>query len=359
MPRKRKNLCRKNGSGTVVYLGDRRRRPYAVRVTVGWKVGTDGRAIQIKKYIGYYEDYDSAMEALIKYNRDPSDLDMQKVTFKDVYELMYEEFGIEKKNRSSINGYNCGFALLEPLHYKVFSSLTTKDFKRVFDDSDKNYEVIKKAKIVLNQMYSYAYANKLVDRKYSQEIKLSDYNDRKVSEKPHRAFTIDEIKLLINSAETRFEKIAKMQLYSGVRISELLQLKKEDVHLKERYFYISHGKNKYSVRMVPIHQNIINEFQEFMELGNEHLIFDEKTGNPYDVTRYIVLWRRYLKRLGIEYTGSHSCRYTLQTYMAQAGVDQRVIDKITGHSSDSIGVNVYTDYQLDYLIGIMDSFDYI
>lgn len=49
MPRKRKNLCRKNGSGTVVYLGDRRRRPYAVRVTVGWKVGTDGRAIPIKK----------------------------------------------------------------------------------------------------------------------------------------------------------------------------------------------------------------------------------------------------------------------------------------------------------------------
>lgn len=358
MPRKRKNLCRKNGGGTIAYLGDRRRKPYAPRVTVGWTIGKDGKVVQIKKYLGYFEDEDSAMEALIKYVRDPSDLNKQKATFKYIYELMYEDYGIGKKNKSSINGYNCGFALLEPFHDKVFSSLTTTDFKRLFDSCDKNYEVIKKAKIVLNQMYSYAYANKLVDRKYSQEIKLSDYNDRKISEKTHRAFSLEEIKLLINSAQTRFEKIAKMQLYSGVRISELLELKRENVHLKERYFYIDHGKNKYSVRMVPIHQNIINEFREWMDLGNEYLIFDERTGKPYDVTRYIVLWRRYLKRLGIEYTGSHSCRYTLQTYMAQANIDQRAIDKITGHSADSIGVNVYTDFQLDFLIGIMDSFDY-
>ena len=44
-------MRRGNGDGSIFKLKGRRRRPYAVRVTVGWT--DDGK--QKYKYIGYYE----------------------------------------------------------------------------------------------------------------------------------------------------------------------------------------------------------------------------------------------------------------------------------------------------------------
>lgn len=41
-------------------------------------------------------------------------------------------------------------------------------------------------------------------------------------------------------------------LYSGVRISEMLDLKKENVHLNEQYFDVICSKTENGIRKVPI-----------------------------------------------------------------------------------------------------------
>ena len=47
-----------------------------------------------------------------------------------------------------------------------------------------------------------------------------------------------------------------MLIYSGVRVSELLELKKEDVHLDEKWFNVRHAKTQAGIRAVPMIVNI-------------------------------------------------------------------------------------------------------
>ena len=60
-----------NGYGSVFKLGGNRRRPWAVRVTVGWT--EEGK--QIYKYVGYYKTKTEAMQALAEYHKDPAAFD--------------------------------------------------------------------------------------------------------------------------------------------------------------------------------------------------------------------------------------------------------------------------------------------
>lgn len=48
-----------------------------------------------------------------------------------------------------------------------------------------------------------------------------------------------------------------MLLYSGVRISEMLDLKKENVHLNEQYFDVICSKTENGIRKVPIADKVL------------------------------------------------------------------------------------------------------
>ncbi|MFR3038156.1 MAG: tyrosine-type recombinase/integrase [Agathobacter rectalis] len=43
-----------------------------------------------------------------------------------------------------------------------------------------------------------------------------------------------------------------MLIYTGVRVSELLDLKKENINLKERWFDVTESKTQAGIRKVPI-----------------------------------------------------------------------------------------------------------
>ena len=46
-------------------------------------------------------------------------------------------------------------------------------------------------------------------------------------------------------------------IYTGCRIGELLELKKEDIHLDERWFYVKEAKTQAGIREVPIAEKIV------------------------------------------------------------------------------------------------------
>ena len=57
-------------------------------------------------------------------------------------------------------------------------------------------------------------------------------------------FEKNEIDLLWEQKEDKYYQIVLMLIYSGVRISELLDLKKENVHLDEQYFDVICSKTE-------------------------------------------------------------------------------------------------------------------
>lgn len=63
-----------NGFGSIHKLGGNRRKPYAVRITVGWK---DGK--QVRKYLGFYKTQPEALLALAEYHKGEFDIDLSKL----------------------------------------------------------------------------------------------------------------------------------------------------------------------------------------------------------------------------------------------------------------------------------------
>ena len=69
-----------NGYGSVIKLGGKRRKPFGARITTGY----DDKGKQIFKYIGYFETRKAAMQALAEYNANPYDIDLEKITIREV-----------------------------------------------------------------------------------------------------------------------------------------------------------------------------------------------------------------------------------------------------------------------------------
>ena len=71
-----------NGYGSVVKLSGNRRKLWCARKTMGW----NDKGHPIYKAIGYYAEREDAMIALAQYNRNPYDIDLSKITLKELFE---------------------------------------------------------------------------------------------------------------------------------------------------------------------------------------------------------------------------------------------------------------------------------
>ena len=88
----------------------------------------------------------------------------------------------------------------------------------------------------------------------------------KLSGKRRKPFSQKEIEQLWLSVDSNdYIKLVLILIYSGVRISELLNLKKEDVHLDEQWFDVKQSKTDSGVRVVPIADKVLPFWQEFMQ----------------------------------------------------------------------------------------------
>ena len=99
-----KTMRNPNGFGSVVYLGKKRRKPYAARITVERTIDeVTKKSIQKYKYIGYFEERKDAIKALAKYNDNPYDIDAASITFSELYDKWSTEKYPKMKEWSYVN----------------------------------------------------------------------------------------------------------------------------------------------------------------------------------------------------------------------------------------------------------------
>lgn len=125
--------------------------------------------------------------------------------------------------------------------------------QEVVDNSGKNTPTLRKLKVLWGQMFEYAVINEIItkDRNIVEYVNIkATGNPNKIDRSP---FTDDEIQKIWDNVDCNpYMSVILMLIYSGVRVSELLDLKKEDVHLNEKWFNIRHAKTKAGIRSVPI-----------------------------------------------------------------------------------------------------------
>ena len=225
-----------NGYGGVVKLSGNRRRPYAARITTGWHINDiTGKRIQHYQILGYAPTRSEALQILARYNNYPIDGETLKLTFREIY-LRWSEEKFPTISHSNIKGYRAAFATCENIADMPFHNLRLNDLQQVIDHCGKNYPTLKKIRVLFNQLYSYAMKHEIVSKDYSAYVNISKYKDRNPNKNIRSCFSTSEITLLWKHKNDPYCQTVLMLIYNGVRVSELLDLKKENVHLSEQYF---------------------------------------------------------------------------------------------------------------------------
>ncbi len=87
-------MKRPNGTGTIVKLPGKRRKPYAIRISDGVTISQAGRVVQKRKYVEYFKTAREAQEYLDRYNGTEDMTEKVKMSSKKdnpTFATVYEE----------------------------------------------------------------------------------------------------------------------------------------------------------------------------------------------------------------------------------------------------------------------------
>ncbi|MFI3236777.1 MAG: site-specific integrase [Lachnospiraceae bacterium] len=346
-----------NGYGSVYKMPGNRRKPWAVRITVARIPQKNGGTRWKYKYLGYYDTQADALNALAHYNQNPYDLDANKITFAEVFEKWSTEH-YPKVSKSNVQGYNAAFKLCDSIQTLKFHEIRKSHMQGVIDASGKNYPTLRKAKVLFNMMYKFALENDICTKDYSQYIDILQYKDKNPNTISRSPFSDDEIKTMWNWVDkNEYISVILMMIYSGVRIGELRELKKEDVHLDDRYFYIAKAKTPAGVRNVPIAKKVLPFFQYWMDKPSKcDFLITTREGRYFHDRNYRdSYWKPLIEEMGLNADHKpHDTRHTCVSLLTREGVDERLIKKIVGHAGAGVTEQVYTHIEMQQLMAEID-----
>lgn len=337
-----------NGYGSIYRLRGNRRKPWAVRKTVGWNFDKDrGKANPKYEFVGYYKTQKEALQALANYNEDPYDINVSSITFEDVYNK-WSNIHFDKVSRSNITACKGAFKLCEPIKDMRINEIRLEHLQRIVDTSGKNTPTLKKLKIMLGLMYDYAVMNDITTPDKRLKIKYLDISKPGNPNSLNRTkFKEKEIKKIWENVENDiYYSVILIMIYSGLRIGELLAIKKSDVNIEERYINIPKSKTKAGIRIVPIADKILPYVEYWMENDSDYLICSRDNKKISYDSFYNTYWKPILYKLDIKHT-PHCTRYTCISKLVEAGVDDRVIKQIVGHQGKDVTEIVYTKISIE------------
>lgn len=342
-----------NGYGSVYKLSGKRRKPFIVKKTLGYHVDHEtGRSVRDDIIIGYAETKAEGLQMLASYNDNPYDVKTSKMTFKDLYEE-WSERAFKTASEATISADRAAFNACAPLHDKRFIDLKAKDFQYLFDTTDKNHPTMRKMKILISKMYKYAMKYDYVSKDYSQYIDISQYKDKNPNQYDRQKFTEEEVMKLWEHQDNPICQTALMLIYSGVRIGELLDLKKEDVHLEERYFDVVSSKTQNGIRKVPIAEKVYPFYKSWFEDTDSEYLIHRSNGEKFKYDNYHKKrFQPLMEQLGMDHT-PHCCRYTCSSMMHKAEIRETIRKKILGHSQDLIN-DTYTQLDIDEIVNAIN-----
>lgn len=159
-----------------------------------------------------------------------------------------------------------------------------------------------------------------------------------------------------------FQKTLIETLYScGLRVSELCDLKLNDVHLHEKICKIKGKGGK--ERIVPIASNCIDQMNQYISLvrkqwdkQNSPYFFVNQLNHPVNRQYVHQLIKRKVKELALNPDIScHSLRHSFATHLLNGNADLRVVQELLGHS-DIQTTQIYTHVQNKRLNDVYDTY---
>ena len=174
----------------------------------------------------------------------------------------------------------------------------------------------------------------------------------KVEKKLPKYLTINEVEKMLNAPDmsdkvgVRDAFILELLYVSGIRVSELVNIKISDVETSEMKIKILGKGSKeryvlYGSRCKYLLNKYMSVRNNFLKYPNEYLILS-KTGRKLNTREVRNIINRIKTKAGVDISISpHTFRHTFATHMLNEGADLRAVQELLGHENLST-TTIYT-----------------
>ncbi len=211
-----------------------------------------------------------------------------------------------------------------------------------------SHKTIATYKNVLNMIFCHALLNGYIKYNPVPDVKLPSGLPRTQREAPD-----DTIIYEITKHTEGFDLFPYFCLYSGLRRSEALAIRRENIDFKKKLIYVNHHlihdgnkpiyepvlKTKSAEREVILLDRLADvipkDFSGFLFSMNGD------GAEPITASAYKKRWDKYCKTYGVKVT-AHQLRHGYATMLFEAGIDLKDAQDLMGHSDINLTRQIYT-----------------
>jgi integrase/recombinase XerC len=149
----------------------------------------------------------------------------------------------------------------------------------------------------------------------------------------------EQYKALLYEASDNIRDYAIIQtfLQTGIRLSELANLRVDEVDFEHRILTVRQGKGKKD-RQIPLVDDAVKALRNYLRYRNTQLILDDeilflaKNGTSLNVSTVKYTVAKYVKRAGIRKKASvHTLRHTFGAHKADKNMSLATLQELMGH----------------------------
>ena len=235
-------------------------------------------------------------------------------------------------SRSAVNSYHIAFKHISNISDMSITDIHFQHLQNVIDSmhvKGLSYSSCKKVRTILNQLFNYAIIKDYPITNYALHLNLGP----NIPTIQRRVFTRQQINKLW-AIDTSYSRMILILLYTGLRIGELLDLRRQDINRRSSYLIVRHAKTKAGEgRIIPIHHRIMPLIEQ-VYCGVDDYLF------TISYTSFRKHFQDIMKQLNCKHT-IHDTRHTFASLL-DAVAPPNALRSLLGHKQGDITTRVYT-----------------
>ena len=182
----------------------------------------------------------------------------------------------------------------------------------------------------------------------------------KIEKKAPEIMTMNEVNTLLEQPngdtpkEIRDKAMLELLYATGIRVSELITLRSQDLNLQMNYIVCNHGGKE---RIIPFGLKARNALINYLEHSREALVMNNKSdelfvncsGVPMSRQGFWKLIKYYSRKAGITTDITpHTLRHSFAAHLVENGADLKSVQEMLGHSDIST-TQIYANMNHNHL----------
>lgn len=226
--------------------------------------------------------------------------------------------------------------------FKSITATNLNSYILYLENNNFSAATVSRSIACIKTFYHYLFKEGKVDKDVSDTLKAP-----KVEKKVPQIMTPKEVVRLLDGPkgdspkDIRDKAMLELLYATGIRVTELITLKLEDVNLQMSYI-ICRDSNK--ERVIPFGHEAKNALVKYLNETRETMLEDKSSdvlfvncsGEPMSRQGFWKLIKYYAKKAGIEADITpHTLRHSFAAHLVENGADLRSVQEMLGHSDIS------------------------